>query len=136
MPDRVPNEVIHDREALIMDLQSEISLGRQQARLGRTFSAVVDEVVLPGTEEAEEVGRIVESLQDGVWADDGERETVNGVLRSDVSLALCRSYHFGYDLDGVVVMPADNLQPGQWVDAEFRAVTPFDVWATRKGGSD
>ncbi len=135
MPDRVPNEVIHDREALIMDLQAEISLGRQQARLGRTFSAVVDEVIQPGTEEAEEVLRIVESFQDGAWADDGERETVNGVLRSDVSLALCRSYHFGYDLDGVVVMPADNLEPGQWVDAEFRAVTPFDVWATGKGGA-
>jgi ribosomal protein S12 methylthiotransferase len=134
MPDRVPDEVIHDREALIMDLQSEISLGRQQARLGRTFSAVVDEVVQPGTEEAEEVGRIVESFQDGAWADEGERETANCVLRSEVSLALCRSYHFGYDLDGVVVMPADNLKPGQWVDAEFRAVTPFDVWATGKGG--
>ena len=35
-----------------------------------------------------------------------------------------------------VVMPADDLQPGQWVDAEFRAVTPFDVWATRKGNPD
>ena len=135
MPDRVPDEVIHDREALIMDLQAEISLGRQQARLGRTFSAVVDEVVQAGTEAAEEAGRIVESFQDGVWADEGERETVNGVLRSDVSLALCRSYHFGYDLDGVVVMPAGNLKPGQWVDAEFRAVTPFDVWATGQGGA-
>ena len=54
LPDRVPGEVIHDREALIMDLQSEISLRRQQNRLGRTFSAVVDELVLPGTDKAKE----------------------------------------------------------------------------------
>lgn len=129
MPDRVPPEVIHDREALIMDLQSEISLRRQETRLGKVFKAVVDEVVQPGTEEAEETLRIVESFDEGVFADDGERESLNGVLRSGVSLALCRSYHFGYDLDGIVVMPAGNLTPGQWVDAEFKAVTSYDVWA-------
>ncbi len=132
MPDRVPGEVIHDREALIMDLQAEISLRRQQTRLGRTFSAVVDEVVRPGTDNAEEAGRILESFQDGVWADAGEREALTGVMTSEVSLALCRSYHFGYDLDGIVVMPAGKLQPGQWVDVEFRAVTAFDVWAARR----
>ena len=131
MPDRVPDEVIHDREALIMDLQAEISLGRQQTRLGETFSAVVDEVVQPGTDEAEETGRILESLQEGVWADEREREALTGVMRSGVSLALCRSYHFGYDLDGIVVVPAGQLQPGQWIDAEFRAVTSFDVWAAQ-----
>lgn len=129
MPDRVPAEVTHDREALIMDLQSDISLRRQQARLGRTFSAVVDEIIHPGTEEAEEVHRIMESFGEGTWKDETERETFTGVLRSEVSLALCRSYHFGYDLDGIVVMPAADLEPGQWVDAEFRAVTPYDVWA-------
>jgi len=129
LPDRVPDEVAHDREALIMDLQAEISLERQRARLGRTFSAVVDEVIEPGTESAEEILRILESFRDGVWADDPERQTGAGVLRSDVSLAVCRSYHFGYDLDGVVVMPGDQLVPGQWVQAEFRAVTAFDVWA-------
>jgi hypothetical protein len=115
-----------------MDLQSEISLGRQSARLGRTFSAVVDEVIEPGTESAEETLRILESFRDGVWVDDSERESATGVLRSDVSLALCRSYHFGYDLDGVVLMPAGQLQPGQWVQAEFRAVTAFDVWAAKR----
>ncbi len=129
MPDRVPTEVTHDREALIMDLQADISLRRQQARLGRTFSAVVDEIIHPGTEEAEEVFRIMESFGEGAWRDETERETFSGVLRSEVSLALCRSYHFGYDLDGIVVMPAADLKPGQWVDAEFRAVTPYDVWA-------
>jgi len=130
LPDRVPDEVIHDREALIMDLQSEISLRRQSARLGQSFSTVVDEVVEAGSDSAESTQRILESFQDGVWADDSERETATGVLRSGVSLAVCRSYHFGYDLDGVILMPANQLRPGQWVQAEFRAVTGFDVWAT------
>jgi hypothetical protein len=129
LPDRVPDEVIHDREALIMDLQAEISLKRQQARLGRTFAAVVDEVVPPGTEGAHEAEGLLDALREGVWHDQGERKALSGVLRSDVSLALCRSYHFGYDLDGVVAMPAGGLLPGQWVDIEFQAVTAFDVWA-------
>jgi ribosomal protein S12 methylthiotransferase len=131
LPDRVPNEVIHDREALIMDLQAEISLRRQQVRLGRTFLAVVDEVVRPGTEAAQEARGLLETLVEGVWHDEGERRTLAGVLRSDVSLALCRSYHFGYDLDGIVAMPAGSLRPGQWIDVEFKAVTAFDVWAGR-----
>ena len=130
LPDRVPDELIHDREALIMDLQSEISLRRQSARLGQSFSAVVDEVIVPGSESAEQTQGILDSFQDGVWADVSERQTAAGVLRSGVSLAVCRSYHFGYDLDGVILMPADQLHPGQWVQAEFRAVTGFDVWAT------
>jgi len=132
MPDRVPDEVIHDREALIMDLQAEISLRRQETRLGRTFAVVVDEVIRPGSEQAAEAEGILNSFQDGAWTDEGERPTLSGVLRSDVSLALCRSYHFGYDLDGIVAMPADQLQPGQWVEVEFRAVTAFDVWANRR----
>jgi len=131
LPGRVPDEVIHDREALIMDLQAEISLRRQQGRLGQSFSVVVDEVVRPGTDNALEALQILESFQGGLWVAEGEREALAGVLRSGVSLALCRSYHFGYDLDGVVVMPADELQPGQWVKAEFRAVTAFDVLAAR-----
>ena len=133
MPDHVPAEVTHDREALIMDLQADISLRRQQTRLGKTFAAVVDEIIHPGTEEAEEPQRILESFSEGAWADEGEHADFNGVLRSDVSLALCRSYHFGYDLDGIVVMPAGDLKPGQWVDAEFRAATSYDVWAAARG---
>jgi hypothetical protein len=37
--------------------------------------------------------------------------------------------HFGYDLDGVVVLPAGDLQAGQWLDATFTGATPWDVWA-------
>jgi hypothetical protein len=86
-------------------------------------------VVRPGTEAAQEAEGLLEALREGVWHREGEREALSGVLRSDVSLALCRSYHFGYDLDGVVAMPAGRLRPGQWVDIEFKAVTAFDAWA-------
>jgi ribosomal protein S12 methylthiotransferase len=129
LPDRVPAEVIHDREALIMDLQAEISLGRQEARLGSRFDTVVDEIITPDMAEFEEAARILESFGEGSWHEEREREALAGVSGSEVSLALGRSYHFGYDLDGSVVMPAGNLQPGQWVQARFAAVTPYDVWA-------
>jgi ribosomal protein S12 methylthiotransferase len=132
LPDRVPDEVIHDREALIMDLQEGISLKRQQARLGRTFAAVVDEVVRPGSKPAEEAQGILTALEEGTWARPGEREKLSGVLGSDVSIALCRSYHFGYDLDGIVAMDAAGLAPGMWVDVEFQAVTAYDVWANNR----
>ena len=135
MPDPVPAEVALDREALIMDLQAGISLKRQEARLGRSFPVVVDEIVHPGTEPAQEAGRILESLGEGTWAEDREREALAGVSDSGVSLALGRSYHFGYDLDGVVVMSGAGLESGQWVEAEFRAVTPFDVWAAAAGSA-
>jgi ribosomal protein S12 methylthiotransferase len=132
MAGRVPPEVIHDREALIMDLQAEISQERQSARLGRTYEAVVDEIVTVGEEGARDALGIVESLADGAWLDEGERETLAGVMETGVSLAIARSYHFGYDIDGVVVLPAGDLEPGQWIQAEFRAATPYDVWARRK----
>ena len=48
-----------------------------------------------------------------------------------VSLALARSYHFGYDLDGMVFMDGSGLAPGDWVETEFTGVTPYDVWARR-----
>jgi ribosomal protein S12 methylthiotransferase len=136
MPDRVPNEVVLDRSALIMDIQSDISLKRQSARLGQTFEVVVDAVVQPGPDDPHGLGEVLESLNEGKWCEEREREAVAGVLQSGVSFAVGRSYHFGYDLDGVVVLPlgragqAERLCPGRRVAAEFRAVTAYDVWAT------
>lgn len=128
-PDPVPAEVVHDREAVIMDLQSEISQERMDARLGRTFDVVVDRILTADDPAMEETHRVVESLAEGSWSDERERTALDGVLSSGVSLALARSYHFGYDLDGTVLMDGSNLVPGQWVRAEFTGATPFDVWA-------
>ena len=58
-----------------------------------------------------------------------ERSAVIRVIEQGGPVAVGRSHHFAYDLDGVVVMPGGGLRPGDWLDASWRAVTPFDVWA-------
>jgi tRNA A37 methylthiotransferase MiaB len=129
LPDPVPAEVVHDREAVIMDLQAEISLERMESRLGRSFDVVVDRILTADDPAMEETRRVVDSLAEGSWSDPGERRKLAGVSSSGVSLALARSYHFGYDLDGTVLMAGTGLAPGRWVRAEFTGATPFDVWA-------
>ena len=44
-------------------------------------------------------------------------------------VAVARSEHFGYDLDGVVLLPGEGLGPGAWLPGRFAAVTPYDVLA-------
>jgi len=136
LPDRVPPEVILDREALIMDLQAEISLGRQVERLGKGFDVVVDRIAGPTAEDPSGAAELLESFDDASWLDDRERDDLRGVMQSGAPVAIGRSHHFGYDLDGVVIMPAGDLRPGQWLEAEFRAVTSFDCWAFPRRGND
>jgi ribosomal protein S12 methylthiotransferase len=128
MEEQVPGEVVLDREALITDLQSEISLSRMEGRLGAVHEVVIDEVVT--TDELDESGvdEIVEALAEGSWAGKRERAAFDGVVAAPVSLALGRSYHFGYDLDGAVLLPLPGVAPGDVVKARFVAVTPYDVW--------
>ncbi|MCB1184298.1 radical SAM protein [bacterium] len=135
LPDRVPAEVILDREALITDLQEDISLARQEERLGQVHEVVIDAVVRPGPDDPHGLAEVLGSLAEGTWRDDRERERFDGVAQSAVSFAVGRSYHFGYDLDGVVVLPlgeagvGSRLRPGETVRAEFGGVTAYDVWA-------
>ena len=102
LPNRVPDEVILDRESLIMDLQADISLRRQMGRLGETHDVVIDQVI-PSIDspEAEDHGLrpLLDSLAEGEWLPGRERKNPFGVLDSDVALAIGRSRHFGYDLD-------------------------------------
>jgi ribosomal protein S12 methylthiotransferase len=126
LPDPVPQEISLDREALIMDLQAEISQQRQETRLGRTWTTVIDRVVPAG---APEVVDLLAGLDDGVWVDPAERATLAGVCEAGGPVALGRSEHYGYDLDGLVALPGTGLAPGQWLEAEFRAVSPHDTWA-------
>ena len=125
----VDQEEILDREALIMDLQVDISLQRQVQRLGNVFELVVDNVVTCGSDDDQGVTEVLESIAEGEWVNDAERSALTGVLDRGDLVAVCRSWHFGYDLDGQVIVPADDLSPGQWIQAEFRAVTAFDTWA-------
>jgi ribosomal protein S12 methylthiotransferase len=127
MPDRVPAEAVLDREALITDLQAEISLERQAERLGRAWDVVIDDIVTADDEDGAE--EIVASLEEGRWLGEGERAAFAGVQETQVSLAVGRSYHFGYDLDGSVLLPAGDLRPGDRIAARFTGVTAYDVWA-------
>jgi ribosomal protein S12 methylthiotransferase len=129
--DRVPDEVILDREALIMDLQSEISQGRQAQRLGHEHEIVIDRIIPAAELEDEGMVEMLESFAEGQWApgaDEGEPEEQ---VRNSLPVAMGRSYHFGYDLDGVVLLPAGNLQVGQWVRTRFVGATPYDIWARK-----
>ena len=128
MPDRVPAEVILDREAVIQGLQEDISLGRQERRLGKSFEVLIDRVVTSPQDLADDgLEAVLVSLGEGagtvqdVPVADGHRDAL--------PLAVGRSYHFGYDVDGVVLMPAGNVRPGSYVQARFTAVTAADVWA-------
>jgi hypothetical protein len=140
MADQVPAEVVLDREALITDLQEDISLSRQEERLGTTHEVVIDAIVEPGPDDPHGLAEVLGALGDGSWCDEREREALDGVGQTGVSFAVGRSYHFGYDLDGVVVLPlgasgdADRFRPGQRVQAEFRGVTAYDVWARMVSG--
>ena len=132
LPDRVPDEVILDREAIILDVQEEISAQRQESRLGRFHEVVVDEVY--AGDDVASVQEVLASLAEGVWLDPRERSGLQRVLDQGSTVAVARSVHYGYDLDGVVLMPGEGLHPGQWCSAEFKGATAYDTWAT--GRSD
>lgn len=126
---RVSAEEVADREALILDLQAELALRRQQRRLGREFEVVIDKIT-----PADEVRDLLLAMQDGAWSRKGERDACAKVLQSGSRVALARSFHFGYDLDGCVGLLAGAGCPGERLRARFLGVTPFDVWAERSSG--
>jgi len=125
LPDRVPDEVILDREALIQDLQEEIALRRMQRRLGQRHEVLIDRII--------PADMILDEGLDTVLAElAGDGDVLPGPevdFAGDASaLAVGRSYHFGYDVDGVVLLPGAGLEPGAFVDVEFAAVPATDVW--------
>jgi len=133
LPDQVPNEVIFDREAIIMDLQSDIAQRRQSTRLGKVFDVVVDKIIDPTHEDSAEELEVLRSLNDAHWLTPSESSQPWDLVESSSPVAIGRSYHYGYDLDGVVLLPGRDLKPGQWLSAEFRGATPFDTWAMPVG---
>jgi ribosomal protein S12 methylthiotransferase len=124
LPRRIPDEVVADREALILDLQAEISLARQRARLGERHQVVVD-----GPLAADEARELLAGLADAAPAEYPEQAALREVLEAGAPVAAGRSWHYGYDLDGIVVLPGAGLAPGRLVRARFAAVTAHDTWA-------
>ncbi len=134
LPDRVPDEVAADREALISDLQTDISLERQASRLGGSFEVVIDRLEDVDDPDSD-LPDLLAGVLEGQWHDVGEQERLRGVCAAGARVAVGRSHHYGYDLDGVVVLPADGLEPGRWVQAEFAGVSPHDTWARPLDGT-
>jgi ribosomal protein S12 methylthiotransferase len=124
---RVAPEEVADREALILDLQAEIAGRRQQARLGEVHQVIVDDVRSAG-----ECRELLAALREG---DQGAESTATRASLPPAGpaarerIALARSRHFAYDLDGTVALFGTGLQRGNWLRVRFVAVTPFDVWA-------
>ena len=123
MEDAVDPEEIADREARIVDLQAGISLERQQSRLGAVHDLVVDAIA-----PAEEAAEIVADLAAGDGISDEARRLLDEL--ADGPVARARSRHFGYDLDGVVLLPGEGLAPGDWRRGRFAAASAYDVAAT------
>ena len=135
MSDMVPPEVIYDREALIMDLQSEISQRKQSARLGKVFDVVVDKIFDPSDEEFASEVEVLRSMDEAHWLDPEHCSQAWDMVEHNRPVAIGRSYHYGYDLDGVVMLPGKDLKQGQWLSAEFKAATSYDTWALPISGS-
>ncbi len=120
LPDRPDPEEVADREARLLDLQHDIALARQRERLGRRFPCVVD-ALEPAAEW--QAARAACAAGAAVPLRPGERV----VAEDAAQVAVARSVHFGYDLDGAVLLPAAGLEPGRVVAARFVAVSPYDV---------
>lgn len=128
LPGRVAPEEVADREARILDLQAEVAGRRMGARLGETHDVVLDEASTDPARAAE----LTAALAEGTWLDPAARRQAEAWRRRGGRLALGRSHHFGYDLDGVVVLPVpagESWRPGDWLQARFTGATPYDVWA-------
>lgn len=118
LADVVDDEDVADREARVLDLQAEIARERQLTRLGGVHRLVVDRL-----EPAQEWRPVLEDLADRVPDADLER------LETAGTLAVARSRHLAYEMDGVVLLDGDGRTPGEWLDARWTAVSAFDAAA-------
>jgi ribosomal protein S12 methylthiotransferase len=125
---RASDEEVADREARVVDLQATVAQQRMARRLGERHEIVVDTVASAGGSD-DATAPLVEGLLNATWSDDRERARLARVHAQQEPVAVARSYHFGYDLDGGVVLPAEGRTPGEWLAVRFLAATPYDVWA-------
>lgn len=118
LPLTVDPEEVADREARVLDLQADIALERQEARLGTVLETVVD-----GIQPAAEWRELLDELAEGqddvpAWMTDG-----------DATVAVGRTARDAYEMDGVVLLDGADAEPGIWRLATITAVTPFDAAA-------
>jgi len=115
-------EEVADREARLLDLQHDIALKRQRSRLGKTYTCVVD-----GVEPGADWSSALAACREGAVVPDPAGGWGGSPGDVPAQVAVARSHHFGYDLDGAVLLPATGLRPGMTVEARFVAVSPYDV---------
>ena len=128
-------EEVADREARVLDLQAEISGRRLAAKLGGRFAVVVDEILDRADHGARQrAAELTSALLAGAWRAAADRRRAEQAIASGGRLALGRSHHFGYDLDGAVIMAAPPAAaPADWCEATFTGTTAWDVWAEIAG---
>jgi ribosomal protein S12 methylthiotransferase len=123
--DDVPDpEEVADREARLLDLQMDIARERQLTRLGREFDLVVDRI-----EPVEDWRELLDDLE----RSEDRVEPAAPVGRFPAGVAVARSRHFAYEMDGVVLLDGAGRSPGERFRGRFIATTPFDVLAEAAG---
>ena len=138
MDDAPDPEEVADREARLLDLQMEISRERQAARLGGVYDLVVDSV-----EPVDEWRELLDDLASRNLTtalyqrseDRVEPTGASGRLSTSPLVAVARSRHFAYEMDGVVLLDGAGRKAGDRLRGRFVAATPFDVLAEEAGAA-
>jgi ribosomal protein S12 methylthiotransferase len=107
LPDLVPTEVKEERWHRVMALQQTISLGRNQAQVGRTLDVLV--------ESAGALDRF------------GDETVSSLALRSGEQVTLARSYRDAPEVDGLVLIPGEPLPVGQMAAVAITGALAYDL---------
>ena len=103
LPDQVTEEVKEERWNRVMAAQQAIALARNQAQLGRTL-----EVLVEGRGE-------VSGEEMGITLPNGQ------------SVTLARSYRDAPEVDGLVLIPGVDWQPGAMAHVTISGALPYDL---------
>jgi ribosomal protein S12 methylthiotransferase len=114
----VDPEEVADYEARLLDLQVDIALDRQRLRLGKQHRIVVDKI-----EDVDMWQDVLDDLTERV--DDVDHHW----LTNASTIAVGRSDHQAYEMDGVVLLDGEGRTPGEWLEARWTAVSAFDAAA-------
>ncbi|MEZ4569833.1 MAG: 30S ribosomal protein S12 methylthiotransferase RimO [Thermomicrobiales bacterium] len=97
--DTVPVEVAEERRDILMEIQQNISLRKNQRRIGKKL-----EVLIEGTGE----------MEDG--------------LGNSEPISVGRARFHAPEVDGLVFVPGE-LPVGQLIDVKIEDASPYDLWA-------
>ena len=121
LKDDVPAEVKQERLDRLMELQRDISLACNQARVGTETLVIVDDI-LPGAEVFQTGGPELFF---------GSRKTNSGSAFSAPKVAICRSEFESPEVDGEILLrnPSPDLRVGDMVRVRIVAAEDYDLIA-------